>query len=54
MCERCEDCGTMCDDCCEQLGFEDGRDGEPRHNEFKNWSQANAYNDGYDRGLRGE
>lgn len=50
MCRHNED-DCSCDDCCYQVGYDDALEGLPRDCEYKNWSQVNCYNDGYDQAL---
>jgi len=42
---------TDCDDCCYEMGFEDGKHQNPYDPEYKNWSQVNNYRDGYRTGI---
>jgi hypothetical protein len=44
--------GDDCDDCAYESGKEDALSGEEYDNPYKNWSQSNAYYDGYYNGCR--
>lgn len=44
---RHNDEDTDCDSCAFESGYDDAAEKLPRQPEYKNWSQVNAYNDGY-------
>lgn len=46
MCKHNEE-DYPCDDCCWEDGYDAAMMGEPDYPEYKNWSQCNAFHDGY-------
>jgi hypothetical protein len=51
MCEHNDQDDYLCDSCCEEVGYEDGLEGDTCEPPYKDFHQCDSYYLGYSRGL---
>jgi hypothetical protein len=51
MCKHNDEDDYLCDSCCEEVGHDDGLNGDPCEPPYKDFRQCDAYYLGYSRGL---